>query len=283
MAIFEKQNELQQQDRYRNFTPTKGWKKGALAVLGYNADGTKNTFGKYLGHGNVLLDHYVPQALAEGDTKEVIASGEEEEWGHQMASFNVAKNFIGGGGGAAGGMMGGESGGNGGGGMASMFGQGGGGAGGNGSMMGNTMNAAMGGSGGSNSMQSKMGGATNSMFGKSGNNGVDTMNSDAAMKSANDGLDKGIDDSDILNEIDDPTNYENYSTEADYKAANGIDSGVSSETKTASAIGDAGGSIPILGDVAKSFQAKFAAADVRDKKKKSMMRQTVNSGDYNYL
>ena len=109
MAIFKRQEELQIQQKPKNFNNVKGGlKRSAMTLLGYNSDGSKNTFGKYFGHGNVAVDYYAPKALAKGtDSEDVIESSKGEQWGEQKASFDVAKNFIGGGGGkgAGKGMM----------------------------------------------------------------------------------------------------------------------------------------------------------------------------------
>jgi len=106
MAIFNDVRDIERTGgRTKPFEKTTGWRKNALSILGYNDDGTKNTFGKYFGHGNVLLDHYAPRALAKGDSKEVIASGEADNWGSQFASAQYATNFIGGGSGGGIGSM----------------------------------------------------------------------------------------------------------------------------------------------------------------------------------
>lgn len=125
MALFTDTRELDRQGRHRNFRGVTGIKKEALMMLGYNADGTKNKFGQIAGHGNVLMDHYVPKMVAgkDSDTGKVIDAAESEEWNKQMATAKLAMNFVGGG--MTGGSGGGESGGGAMGALGGMFGGGG--------------------------------------------------------------------------------------------------------------------------------------------------------------
>jgi hypothetical protein len=96
MALFTDTRELDRQGTNRRFKPVKGWKKTALSVFGYNADGTKNSFGKTLGHGNVLMDHYIPKWIAgkDSDTGQVIDSAEDEEWNKQIATAKLAAEIV---------------------------------------------------------------------------------------------------------------------------------------------------------------------------------------------
>lgn len=96
MALFTDTRELDRQGRNRRFEPVKGWRKTALSVLGYKSDGTKNAFGKTLGTGNVLTDHYIPKWIAgkDSDTGQVIDSGEGEEWNKQIATAKLAAEII---------------------------------------------------------------------------------------------------------------------------------------------------------------------------------------------
>mgnify|MGYP003672415922 CR=1 FL=1 len=105
MAVFTNTRDLLQQKQSREFKKQTGWKKTAMAAMGYNDDGTKNTFGKYFGHGNVLMDSYIPGMLAKGsDGEEVIKSQRGAEWKKQIDVVKFIGNFVGGG--AAGGAVG---------------------------------------------------------------------------------------------------------------------------------------------------------------------------------
>jgi hypothetical protein len=94
MALFTDTRELDRQGRNRMLKPVKGWKKTALSVLGYKADGTKNWFGNTIGTGNVLTDHYVPKWIAgkDSDVGQVIDSAESENWSKQINTAKLALN-----------------------------------------------------------------------------------------------------------------------------------------------------------------------------------------------
>jgi hypothetical protein len=96
MALFTDTRELDRQGTNRRFNRATGWKKTALSVLGYQSDGTKNWFGKTFGHGNVLMDHYIPKWIAgkDSDTGQVIDSAEGDEWNKQIATAKLAGEII---------------------------------------------------------------------------------------------------------------------------------------------------------------------------------------------
>ena len=96
MALFTDTRELDRQGTNRRFNRATGWKKTALSIFGYNADGTKNSFGKTIGWGNVLMDHYIPKWVAgkDSDTGQVIDSAEGEEWNKQIATAKLAGEII---------------------------------------------------------------------------------------------------------------------------------------------------------------------------------------------
>jgi len=254
MAIFQDQRELERQKQPLKFKKQTGWKKTAMAALGYKDDGTKNTFGKYFGHGNVALDYYAPKALAKGsDSEKVIESSKSEQWERQFSTAKFASNFVGGG-------MGGGSGSGAGGGMMSkaggMFGKGGGGAAGKGTKMGNSMASIMGGSGGGG----------DKLF--SGNANVDAMNKSAAMDSANEGLNNDITNSNILEKTNDVNDIDNYQTEEDFLSATGDspDDYRKSEKSLKSVKG-----MPIVGDLSSAVTSRFKVSDKLEKTRKAMM------------
>lgn len=264
MAIFKRQEELQIQQKPKNFNNVKGGlKRSAMTLLGYNSDGSKNTFGKYFGHGNVAVDYYAPKALAKGtDSEDVIESSKGEQWGEQKASFDVAKNFIGGGGGkgAGKGMMSKFGG---------MFGQGGGGAAGQGTKAGNFTSGLFGGSGGSSigAKGSKMSGVMGESASENGiqSAGIEDVQNEAAMDSAKQSLEDGIAD----------VNADDYDSE------NGFISDEDAEFDEAGKLGKSTkpvSKLPILGDIAKSYQAKFATADkLKNTRNKMMTRRESNN------
>lgn len=100
MALFTDKRELSSQARNHKFENTQGiLKTTSLALLGYNPDGTKNTWGKTIG-GSTPVGHYLAKEIATGDSKEVIDSAEGEVWNSTLATAFLATNFIGLGGGS---------------------------------------------------------------------------------------------------------------------------------------------------------------------------------------
>jgi len=96
MALFTDTRELDRQGTNREFNRITGWRKTALSVLGYKSDGTKNGFGKTIGTGNILTDHYIPKWIAgkNSDVGQVIDSAEGEEWNKQIATAKLAAEVI---------------------------------------------------------------------------------------------------------------------------------------------------------------------------------------------
>lgn len=82
MAIFQDNRELQRQQRTRKFDEAKGLRKVGLAMLGYNAEGGKNLYGKMVGDMS-LLNRYAAHQLAKGsDVKEVLEET-DDEWANK--------------------------------------------------------------------------------------------------------------------------------------------------------------------------------------------------------
>lgn len=110
MAIFTDSRELSRQARNREFDRIKGWRKGAMAILGYKDDGSLNTWGKITGvTGTRIPQRIIANQLAKGsDAKEVLKSTNDEFIANELArgkfAFDVAKTAItlGAGGGAGG-------------------------------------------------------------------------------------------------------------------------------------------------------------------------------------
>lgn len=118
MALFTDTRELDRQGRNKQFELATGEKKIALEVLGYNADGTKNTFGKTFGHGNVLMDSIIPGEIAgkDSDVGKVINDPDAEaaEMEKQNQVRGIVKGIMG--------MSGGTGGSDGGGGVSGIIG-----------------------------------------------------------------------------------------------------------------------------------------------------------------
>ena len=74
MAVFTQRQELTQQRKRHRFSKVTGWKKYALAAIGYDDKGQKNAKGKFIGGGG-FFKNLAGGALAEGtDAEEVIKS-----------------------------------------------------------------------------------------------------------------------------------------------------------------------------------------------------------------
>lgn len=239
MALFTDSRELSVQEKHRPFQGVKGWRKNALALLGYNSDGTKNTFGEIFGHGNVLLDHYAPKMIAEKDTKKVIDSAEGSEWTNQIASFEAAKDIV------------------------SLVG--GGGAGAAGAGMGSGASAGAGALGKIGNISSKIEGMRGS-----GSALVDSMNDEAATMAATDNLEQGIANADI-SEYDEAMALEDQYTQGPElldaaggkKAMGSKGSLMTGDGKTrgvSNVMHRVGKGAKVLGSIANSFQARFNTA-----------------------
>jgi hypothetical protein len=112
MAIFEDNRELARQERFVGMDKVDGWKKTALAVMGYKDTGEKNWWGKTGLPGG--LSRGISKSLAKGtDTAEVFKETDDEYAAAQMAKakfgFEAAKAVVGlggiGGGSNAGNMI----------------------------------------------------------------------------------------------------------------------------------------------------------------------------------
>tara|TARA_R100000742_G_C4279640_1_gene104909 strand:+ start:3950 stop:4750 length:801 start_codon:yes stop_codon:yes gene_type:complete len=112
MAIFEDNRELARQERFVGMDKVDGWKKTALAVMGYKDTGEKNWWGKTGLPGG--LSRGISKSLAKGtDTAEVFKETDDEYAAAQMAKakfgFETAKAVVGlggiGGGSNAGNMI----------------------------------------------------------------------------------------------------------------------------------------------------------------------------------
>jgi len=253
-----------------------------MAMMGHNADGTKNSFGKYLG-GSPLMTLGAGIMSQDSDAEEVIKSQQEAEISHQLGVVEFVGEIYGAG--AASGASGGAGAASGsatGGSAASMFGQGCGGAAGQGSMMGNTMNSALGGSGGANSLQSTVGGGS-SMF-KEGTKASDLANSEGGKTLTNKLSEQGkqsvIDEmnasaGDIL-----PLESE-YTTEGDSVSSAGsanVDSSVSSgQTDSMSSMASATESLPLVGSATGLYAEKMAIADAYEGKRREIAGRTTKS------
>jgi hypothetical protein len=226
MAIFENTNELNTQKKVRQFDEQTGWKKNVMAAVGYNADGTKSTWGKInpLNYAAPVVTGGIADVASGGsDAKKVISENRGGMVAGQLAAGKLAMNFVPGG--LAAKTIGG---------MALGKGQ---------SM------AQGGGAGLSGGDVASLAGAAGSMG--SGSKAIQGMNDTAATAGAMKSIDDGVADSDILNKVSDPLDEANYSTEADFLEAGG----------GADALGDAGdvakGSK--FGDAANKFKnGKFA-------------------------
>tara|TARA_R110000772_G_scaffold87011_4_gene181685 strand:- start:1445 stop:2248 length:804 start_codon:yes stop_codon:yes gene_type:complete len=94
MALFTDTRELDRQGSIKPFRGVTGFKKTALAALGYNPDGTRNWWGKTVM--NNPGSHYASKHIAgkESDTGKVIDSSETESWQAFGATAKMALNLI---------------------------------------------------------------------------------------------------------------------------------------------------------------------------------------------
>jgi len=254
--MFTDQRELAIQDRRRQFKPQTGWKKTAMSMIGYKADGTKNWYGKYFGFGNVLRDSYVSGWLGKGsDAEEVIKSQRGAEWGKQIGIAKFATNFIGGG--ALGG------------GGKGLFSKAG------------TMGKGVGGGATkAGAFISQLGGgsvkAGDSMF---ANKSTDVV----ANKSAIDKITDGVIDEDKQKIKDNIFNNDTLPSEDDYTVgAESATTNSSKENKVASGIANKTSMIPVIGEAAGLYAQNLQIADKLEEKRNSMFKRKLKRAEYQY-
>lgn len=283
MAVFTKLSELDQQTESKNYQPATGWKADLMPLFGYDKYGQKTAFGTYAAHGNVLMDQYIPEALASGDAEEVIESGEADQWEHQFGTAQFAGNFVGGGGGSS--FTGGSSGGSSGmGSITSMFGGGESGTGGITDMVGGMFG---GGESGGFNMDS-----VTSMFG-SGSGGGETGSSTSKLTQdlANAATEKGKEE--IMKQINESSAemsdedvlkmaYDEYiEPEADENTTAGKKTATAKETDMgSSAFGDAGSAtsdVPIVGEAIGLYGDKIEMAEAQKKLMREISNRQVGS------
>jgi hypothetical protein len=269
MAIFTSSNQLDKQKKYRNFKKATGWKAGVMNVAGYNADGTKNTWGKIQPPGFGASSGIAADiASTDSDAKEVLKENRSGLVATQLASAKLAMNFIPGGTamkiGADVGLSAGQ-------------------------------NAASG-SSKENAVEDAV--RDTEAFEKTGSSLVDEMNDQAANDSAMKSMDEGIESSSILNDVSDVNDIDNYATEADYLSASGggdAMGGVAKGQKLKDGISKfkggnfmkgvnaASGVASIAGDAANLVQTSNAYNKGLEKSKDNLMRETLNDAYQNYL
>ena len=302
MAVFTSTNELQQQAQHKNFNKVTGWKKGAMSLLGYKDTGQKNAFGKFFGHGNVLLDSYVPGALAKGtDAEEVIKSQRGEEWAHQIGTAKLAANIItmgasGGATAAAGGATAGASGASG----AAVASQGGGlfskaGTMGKGQFGGATKAGAfISKAGGGSSRTALQGGASSaglpSMF-KEGSKANNLLSGEAGQKLTNEitakGKQKVMDEMDKASSSDDTSDVPEADVvqdalgDATAQAGNALvdTTGESTEAKQMQGVAKATSAIPIIGEAAGLYAHRLQMAQGYKNKRKEISGRTYRGNE----
>ncbi len=79
MAIFEDTRELSRQQRHVGMDKVTGWKKTALAMMGYKDTGEKNWFGK-TGIPNSLTTRFLSNQLSKGSDAEKVLKETNDEW-----------------------------------------------------------------------------------------------------------------------------------------------------------------------------------------------------------
>lgn len=94
MALFSDKRELDRQSRHRNMRKVTGDKAASLELLGYNPDGTRNTWGKI----NPLVGGGVTNAIASSvakgtDTGDVLKAGQGEAWSNTLNKAALAANI----------------------------------------------------------------------------------------------------------------------------------------------------------------------------------------------
>lgn len=272
MAIFTSTNELPKQKRFRQFKQAKGLRAGIMNIAGYNASGTKNTWGKInpLGYAAPALTGSVAEMAASGsDAGQVIKENRGNMMAQQFAAGKLAMNFVPGG-------------------AAMKIGAGMG--------LDAAQDAAAGGDGiGADDIT----GAGSSL--------VSGMNEKAATDSAMESIDAGVESSTALDDVSNVSDELNYSTEADYLSATGgaaegigdvaegsgkffgkgggLAKGVNKfqTGKFAKGLDTATNVASIAGDVANVAQTAMAHNKGLKKSKDDLMRQTLSNAYQNYL
>ena len=79
MAIFEDTRELSRQERYVGMDKGKGWRKTALAFMGYKDTGEKNWFGK-TGIPSSVTTRFLSNQLSKGSDAEKVFKETNDEW-----------------------------------------------------------------------------------------------------------------------------------------------------------------------------------------------------------
>jgi len=85
MAIFEDNRELSRQERYIGMSKVKGFKKGALAVMGYKDTGERNAWGRTgiagtLGMATAGGSRLLAKSLAKGTDANKVMKKTDDEW-----------------------------------------------------------------------------------------------------------------------------------------------------------------------------------------------------------
>jgi hypothetical protein len=103
MALFEDNQQLSKQQRYDNLTQTKmGQGKGMMALLGYNALGEQNGWGKLLAMNPIGagagMRHRIATGVADGTSKDILKATQDEAsamgWSKAALAFQVAKATV---------------------------------------------------------------------------------------------------------------------------------------------------------------------------------------------
>ena len=90
MAIFDDTRELSRQERYVGMDKVTGWKKAALAMMGYKDTGEKNWFGK-TGIANSPSTRFLSKQLSKGtDTQKVFKETDDEWAAAELAKLKFA-------------------------------------------------------------------------------------------------------------------------------------------------------------------------------------------------
>lgn len=94
MALFTDKREQDRQGRHRNMRKVSGGKAAGLELLGYNPDGTRNTWGKInplIGGG---VTNKIASSIAKGtDTGDVLEAGQGEAWNNTLNKAALAANI----------------------------------------------------------------------------------------------------------------------------------------------------------------------------------------------
>lgn len=269
MAVFTQRQDLTQQRKRHRFSKVTGWKKYALAAIGYDDKGQKNAKGKFIGGGG-FFKNLAGGALAEGtDAEEVIKSNRDAEASHEAGVFDYSTSFMnfGGGGGSSGATSGASTGISGGAGASSGAATSGGGI---FSKAGTMGKGADGGATKAGAFMSKVGGGSSETVA----NGGDSMFTGENGNKLTDQWAKK-NKSDIEDDIN---NEDNYSTEQDY--INNEDGDIGVEGEKSSATSDWEGAskatdkMPLVGQGAGLYAEKMAIADAYKSKRMEVAGRT---------